>query len=292
LPHEAHKAQKIFTLESNTAGLTPFIYIFVYLERGKHAILRTGQEASMSGTKIIQEYEDHLRRSGIYGGFAVFLFILSIIGLTAFVTYREELEIWGELLLPAGLILLVLALSLAILSLITLRCLNCYRILGGIRAAAYCPSCGTRLMEVDSRGLESYPGDELAEEVEDFPEETYPKDIRMFTTLDETELTKRFIRLIRKDEKAAFDDEEGTELASDENGEEADGDDGSEDNGENIGEDIDSKESGEVSETDDADEESGGYQKPEWRIEHERTQTNPEDIIFSFLGAIFRFGRH
>jgi len=222
--------------------------------------LRAGKGMEMSGTEIIQEYEDRLRRSGIFRGFTVLLFILSIIGLAAYSAFREEYGIWGEILLPAGIILLVLAFGIAIVSIITLRCPNCFGILGGIRAVAYCPSCGTKLKEIESRALDYSPGGELAEGAEEFSEETYPKDIRLFTKPDETELTKRFIHLIQKDEDAQSGDPDEPDSESE----------GSDEDPESYETDVD----------------TDGYRKAQFRIDYER---NKRRESWSILQRIIRF---
>jgi hypothetical protein len=109
------------------------------------------------------------------------------------------------------------------------------RVLVEVFGAAFCPSCGAALKSgasagrISGAGMEMYGGEggigavekmaragarsqrarsgnwepkETPVDLVDYPGEAYPKNIRMFTTSDEMELTKRFIRLIDKDDSA------------------------------------------------------------------------------------------
>ncbi|HEY5118357.1 MAG TPA: hypothetical protein VII90_02795, partial [Anaerolineales bacterium] len=113
------------------------------------------------------------------------------------------------------------------------RCPYCFKSLGVVRSIKYCPYCGINLQSAGESDLDyssKAPGERrgifgrigakfipaggisrrgasgilpqgnFRPTASDFPEETYPKNIRLFTTSDEMELTKRYIRLISKDE--------------------------------------------------------------------------------------------
>ena len=147
---------------------------------------------------------------------------------------------FGErIFLIAGGVLLIAFLALAVLSLDRYRCPNCFKSLGVVRAIQYCPYCGVNLQPKDASGAQysieapderrglfggisaknlptvgisrpaasgMVPQGNFRPAASDFTEETYPKNIRMFTTSDEMELTKRYIRLISKDETPSADE--------------------------------------------------------------------------------------
>ena len=130
------------------------------------------------------------------------------------------------MVLAAGVVGGVVAFTLAVISYIKLRCPNCDRTLGEVNNAAYCPYCGVVLKSDTVGGLVTMgapkragSGKAMAKRaapassasvweprsgtagIDDFPEEAYPKNIRMFTTPNEMELTKRYIQLIDKDNR-------------------------------------------------------------------------------------------
>jgi hypothetical protein len=177
----------------------------------------------MNDYEIQTEYQNRLDAAGKYRGLAA-LFLLPAVAALAGYFFSRAAE-WSGLLLLAGVILLALALALGVLSIFKLRCPNCSRILGEVFGASYCPACGAALRSGlrpraaapaetalaapkasrrRSRGGDWEPRTSLAA-VGDFPEEAYPKNIRMFTTANEMELTKRYIKLIDRDNREQDD---------------------------------------------------------------------------------------
>ena len=187
----------------------------------------------MNSTDVLDDYSRRYQFARITQFLAVFLLLVSLACLWlsggAFNTKGEKI------FLIAGILLLIAFLALAVLSVNRYRCPNCSRSLGIVRKIQYCPNCGTNLQSASELGMEyslNTPGErrgslgtigsklppsrEISRGAEsgifsrgnfrplasDFPEETYPKNIRLFTTSDEMELTKRYIRLISKDENS------------------------------------------------------------------------------------------
>jgi hypothetical protein len=86
------------------------------------------------------------------------------------------------------------------LSFLKLRRPRYDKFLIGFRRISFRPSCGVILTASKSRELNFSPGKDSLAAVDDsagFTEEDYPKDIRLFTTPDETVLTNRFVRFKR-----------------------------------------------------------------------------------------------
>ncbi len=187
----------------------------------------------MNELEIMEEYGNRSRSARTYREIAALLLVISIILLALYGINQARMGIWGGVLLAAGIVLMVACFALALLSFINLRCPNCGRVLGEVHDVAFCPSCGVALKSGAAFGMESLPEEEtggrgagkLARRQEaarravgraweprsgqpginTYPGEAYPKNIRMFTTKDEMELTKRYIHLIDKDnsEKSA-----------------------------------------------------------------------------------------
>jgi hypothetical protein len=181
----------------------------------------------MNELEIIEEFNNRSKSVRKYRETAALLLVVSIILLALYGVNQTRLGMGGGVLLGVGVVLLVVCFALALLSFIKLRCPNCHRILGEVHDAAFCPSCGVALKSDASFGLDSPPEEErggrgagkLAKRqestrrtairaweprsgqpgIDPFPEEAYPKNIRMFTTKDELELTKRYIHLIDND---------------------------------------------------------------------------------------------
>ncbi|MFN2297413.1 MAG: hypothetical protein ACK2UB_01090, partial [Anaerolineales bacterium] len=106
-------------------------------------------------------------------------------------------------------------------SFLRLRCPNCSRVLIGVRGAAFCPECGATLKAERRMGMAPAPSQgsrrkasaqrgivrregrsrSIVSAADQYPEEAYPKNIRLFTTPDETVLTRRYIRLIDRDNR-------------------------------------------------------------------------------------------
>jgi hypothetical protein len=174
---------------------------------------------------IIAEYNARSRSARNYREVALLLLVVAAIVLALHAINRARIEFWGGIILAAGIILLVVSFALAMLSFLKLRCPNCSRVLGEVHDAAFCPACGVPLKDDGSIGMVPAAGAKprktaaaeqaLARranlskweprnnqiELAEYPEEGYPKNIRMFTTKDETELTKRYIHLINKDDR-------------------------------------------------------------------------------------------
>ena len=180
---------------------------------------------------VIDEYSrrHQFARTSQWLALVALIVSLSCFWLTggAFATLGEKI-FWA-----AGTVFLIAFLVLAVSSIDRYRCPHCFKSLGVVRFIAYCPYCGIQLQstgESYSPSSVKVPGErrnplggidatlvpsggifrrQTAGMVpqgtyrplaSDFPEETYPKDIRLFTTSDEMELTRRYFRLIAKDE--------------------------------------------------------------------------------------------
>ena len=189
------------------------------------------REANMNETDVIDEYSRRHQFAKISQFLAVILLLVSLSCLWlsggAFGTFGEKI------FLIAGGLLLVASIALAVLSVDRYRCPYCFKSLGVVRSIKYCPYCGINLQSAGESDLDyssKAPGERrgffggiaakfipaggisrraasgilpqgnFRPTASDFPEETYPKNIRLFTTSDEMELTKRYIRLISKDE--------------------------------------------------------------------------------------------
>jgi hypothetical protein len=178
----------------------------------------------MNELEIIEQFRASLRSAKTYRETAFVLLIVGAIALALYGVYRARIELWGGILLAAGIVLLVVSFALAMLSFLKLRCPNCSRILGEVSGTAFCPACGVPLKRDGSAGMETAAGKKARWgtagkqagarrtalsrwepragqlELVEYPEEAYPKNIRMFTTRDETELTKRYLHLIHRDD--------------------------------------------------------------------------------------------
>jgi uncharacterized Zn finger protein (UPF0148 family) len=179
----------------------------------------------MDPSQIITEFEERSRSAGKYREIAALSLVVSVILIAVYEINRAQRGAWSGAVLAGAVVLAAAACFLAILSFLNLRCPKCGRVLGQIFGAAYCPSCGAALTSdappapeagespvpqtegkmvrrrgsaVRTRGRAWTPKDVTSGDAA-FPGETYPKNIRMFTTPDEMELTKRFIRLIDLD---------------------------------------------------------------------------------------------
>jgi hypothetical protein len=190
----------------------------------------------MNESDVVIEYSRRYEVAKILQNVALPLVLISGIGVAisrgAFSTTSEKL-----FLIVSGSIFIV-SLGLVALSFYRYRCPYCNKNLGVVRKISFCPYCGVTLQSGDGleadfssakndnrRGLSGEPGANFTPSrslsrtaasrnlsqgtfrplASDFPDETYPKDIRMFTTRDEMELTKRYIRLIAKDENPPAD---------------------------------------------------------------------------------------
>jgi hypothetical protein len=132
---------------------------------------------------------------------------------------------WQSVLLIAAVLLAASCPVLFFLSVAFDRCPGCSRMLLMTGKALFCPACGARL--AFERG--AFPGhsekrekaspdrplwmdravDQLADERE-YPGEKYPKGIRLFTTGDELQLTRRYARLIDQDDALPADHKAGS----------------------------------------------------------------------------------
>jgi hypothetical protein len=187
----------------------------------------------MNETDILIEYSRRYQFAKYCQYFAAPIFLLSIAILG---TSKGAFGTPGEkIFVLAGGALLIASLALAVLSVDRYRCPYCNKSLGVTRNIKFCPYCGVNVQPVDEIGLADSSNASVERSgffrriatnflpargisrpaasrpltegnyrplASDFPEETYPKNIRMFTTSDEVELTKRYIRLITKDESA------------------------------------------------------------------------------------------
>ncbi len=185
----------------------------------------------MNETDVIDEYSRRHQFAIISQFLAVILFLVSLscfwLSGGAFGTFGEKI------FLIVGGLLLIASIALAVMSVGRYRCPYCFKSLGVVRSIKYCPYCGINLQSAGESDLDyssKAPGERrgffggigakiiptegisrraasgilppgnFRPTASDFPEETYPKNIRLFTTSDEMELTKRYIRLISKDE--------------------------------------------------------------------------------------------
>jgi hypothetical protein len=184
----------------------------------------------MDETDLIIEYSRRFQFARFCQYLAAPMLLVSLsclwISRGAFATSGEKL-----FLILSGL-LFIASLALALLSVYRYRCPSCSKNLGVARKIAFCPYCGVNLQPSDSfnwsppsrepvenrgifrwieskvfsrRGSSKVESQRTAQgafhpEASYFPEETYPKNIRLFTTSDEIELTRRYFRLIAKDE--------------------------------------------------------------------------------------------
>jgi hypothetical protein len=203
----------------------------------KNGIFR---EVKMNETDVVLEYSRRYEYAKYFQYIGAPLFVLSGAGLViskgAFATAGEKM-----FLVVCGAAFLA-SLALLLSSWYRYRCPYCAKNLGVVRNIKFCPYCGVTLQPVSgsevvfslsrteerrdriggissnfitpgsisrSAGSRNLARGTFRPLASDFPEETYPKDIRMFTTSDEMELTKRYIRLIAKDENppAAVADE-------------------------------------------------------------------------------------
>jgi hypothetical protein len=179
----------------------------------------------MNAIDIVEEFQKRSKTARAYREAAALLLAITIILFALHAIYRAPVGAWGGAVLAAGVAASVATIGLAAVSYLKLRCPNCDRILGEVHAAAYCPSCGSALKSDGIAGLDAAApskrkgsgramarraaaGTSVARAweprsgtpgIDDFPEEAYPKNIRMFTTPDEMELTKRYIHLIDRD---------------------------------------------------------------------------------------------
>jgi hypothetical protein len=181
----------------------------------------------MDELTIIREFKERSQTARKYRTAAAVFLAVSILLLTLSGIDQPRIGAWGGLLLAAGLIFLVLSLAAALISFIELKCPSCSRVLGEVWGPVYCPSCGAALKSdadpaapVPSKaargkragaagfGMAARRRNQLTvwepkvslAEYGEHPGEAYPKNIRLFTTTDEGELTKRYIRLIHKDD--------------------------------------------------------------------------------------------
>jgi hypothetical protein len=179
----------------------------------------------MNAIEIVEEFQSRSKSVRIYREAAALLLAVAVILLGLYGIIRAPLGAWGGAVLAAGAAAGVAAIGLAAVSFLRLRCPNCSRILGQVLDAAYCPSCGAALKSDGITGMDpsavsrrkgsgrsmarrSAAGTSVARVweprsgkpgIDDFPEEAYPKNIRLFTTPNEMELTKRYIHLIDRD---------------------------------------------------------------------------------------------
>jgi ribosomal protein S27E len=178
----------------------------------------------MNAMEVVEEYQSRSNSARAYREVAALLLVVSIVLFTIYGIYRTQIGVWSGVVLAAGVVGGVVAFTLAVMSFIKLRCPNCDRVLGEVNNAAYCPYCGAVLKTDTVGGLTAAvapkrggSGQSMARRaaprsaakvweprsgtpgIDDFPEEAYPKNIRMFTTPNEMELTKRYIHLIDRD---------------------------------------------------------------------------------------------
>jgi hypothetical protein len=190
----------------------------------------------MNETEIMEEYSARYKYAKYCQYLAIPMLLISITFLWisggAFGTAGEKL------FLITGGILLISSISLALFSVDKYRCPNCFHSLGVVRKIKFCPYCGVKLQSMEEsdwmysshepgerRGIFDWIGNirfsgrgisrtaipsvlqqgGIRPRASDFPEETYPKNIRLFTTSDEMELTKRYIRLISKDDSVPLE---------------------------------------------------------------------------------------
>jgi Zn finger protein HypA/HybF involved in hydrogenase expression len=180
----------------------------------------------MNAMEIVEEFQNRVHSARAYREVAALMLVVSIVLFTLYGIYRTQIGLWSGAVLAAGVMCGVAAFTLAVMSYLKLRCPNCDRVLGEVNNAAYCPYCGAVLKSDTVGGLVTMgapkragSGKAVARRAapassarvweprsgtrggDDFPEEAYPKNIRMFTTPNEMELTKRYIQLIDKDNR-------------------------------------------------------------------------------------------
>ncbi|MGB7537882.1 MAG: zinc ribbon domain-containing protein [Anaerolineales bacterium] len=179
----------------------------------------------MNAIDIIEEFQNRSKTARGYREAAALLLVIAIVLFTLYAIYRAPIGAWGGAVLAAGVAVGVATIGLTAVSYLKLRCPNCGRVLGEVHDAAYCPSCGAALKSDGITGMDAAgppkrkgSGRAMARRaaagtsigraweprsgtpgIDDFPEEAYPKNIRMFTTPNEMELTKRYIHLIDRD---------------------------------------------------------------------------------------------
>jgi hypothetical protein len=194
----------------------------------KNGFLR---EAKMNETDVIIEYSRRYEFAKIRQYIAAPLLLISGSGL--WISRGAFTSAGEKLFLIISAVAFIASLALALLSIERYRCPYCAKNLGVVRKIKFCPYCGVNLQPVSGSdpafsakapegrrgrlggiGANIIPAGGISRSAasrnlsqgtyrplaSDFPEETYPKDIRMFTTRDETELTKRYFRLIAKDD--------------------------------------------------------------------------------------------
>ena len=180
----------------------------------------------MNAIEIVEEYQGRSHAARAYREVAALLLAVSVIVWALYGINRAQLGAWGGVVLAAGIVLGAATFALAAISIIKRRCPNCDRVLGGVHDTAYCPSCGAALRSDTLVGLDPAGGSKrpgagraMARRAaagsvgrvwepgggkpgsDDFPEEAYPKNIRLFTTPNEMVLTKRYIQLIDRDNR-------------------------------------------------------------------------------------------
>jgi hypothetical protein len=165
--------------------------------------------------EIIDAYRIQCRKALSLRASALLLFIFCLLLFAASNPLHPDLRtpLQGMLLAAAGFLILP-GTALFVFSLTVKRCPACrsqQAVGGNVR---FCPNCGVRLriqgatasrtartreMALAGRPDRGVPAAEMTVADEDFPAENYPKKIRPFTTKDEMELTRRYIRLIDRD---------------------------------------------------------------------------------------------
>jgi hypothetical protein len=194
----------------------------------------------MNVIEVVEEFQARARTARTYREISALLLVVTIIGFTLYGLNQTRLGSWSGAALVAAVVLAAATLALAALSFIKLRCPNCDRALGEVPNAAFCPGCGAALRSDSVIGREivitrargsggkavAYrpagartavkrwePGG-VKTGLDDYPGEAYPKNIRMFTTPDEMELTKRYIQLIDSDNSGDPKPETGKKIGS------------------------------------------------------------------------------
>jgi hypothetical protein len=188
---------------------------------------------AMRDMRILEEFQERSGAARLYRGIAVLLLVIALVFFALYGIDRAQFGVWSGAVLAGGIVLTAAALVLAALSLLRLRCPNCGRVIGEVFDPAFCPTCGAALKagvdfemeaphppEVPARrvralvrrpeyarrpGLKTWEPRTGLAGINDYPEEAYPKNIRMFTTTNELELTKRYIQLIDRDNKRGLE---------------------------------------------------------------------------------------
>jgi hypothetical protein len=178
----------------------------------------------MNEIEIMEDFQSRSGNARKYREIAELLLVVSVALFAGYAVERARLGEWGGAVLAGAGVLAAVTAALAALSYVKLRCPNCSRVLGGLRNPAFCPACGAALrsepgfepedgsVPVRTAGRTAGPAGRASASrraaeraweprggvpgVDPYPDEKYPKNIRMFTTSDEMELTKRYIRLI------------------------------------------------------------------------------------------------